>query len=73
MSLSIKEVIEKFESTETLTDFEVLHLREHYQALDNLARKDPNLKGITFYSTTRLNKLNDMYNSRVERDKKLGK
>lgn len=68
---NIKEMIEKFESTEPLTDFEVLHLREHYQVLDDVVRNDPNLKGISFYSTTRLNKLNDMYESRQERNKKM--
>jgi len=70
---NIKRTIEKFESTERLSDIEVVNLLNHYKALDEVVRGDPNLKAISFYSTTRLNKLNDMYQSRVEFNNRSGK
>ncbi len=64
--LDIKKIIHKFESTESLTDFEVLHLLDHYKKLDQIIQNDQNLKVISFYCTTRLIKVQDMFDARLK-------
>lgn len=62
--MDIRHIIKKYENGEVLSDFELLHLKMHYEELDTLTRKDPNLKAVSFYSTQRLIQVTDMYNAR---------
>lgn len=65
--MDIKTIIKKFEDGEVLSDFELLHLKMHYEDLDKLSRQDPNLKAVSFYSTQRLIHVTDIYNARMSK------
>lgn len=65
--MNIRQIIKKYEDGEVLTDFELLHLKVHYEAVDVLARQDPNLKAVSFYSTQRLIQVTDIYNARMSK------
>lgn len=62
--METRKIIKKYEDGEVLTDFELVHLKNHYEELDKLARNDPNLKSVSFYSTQRLLQVQDIYNAR---------
>lgn len=62
--MDTKKIIKKYEDGEVLTDFELVHLKTHYEELDNICRNDSNLKAVLFYSTQRLLQVQDIYNAR---------
>lgn len=59
-----RKIIKKYEDGEVLTDFELVIIKNHYEELDKICRNDPNLKAVSFYSTQRLNQVQDIYNAR---------